>query len=324
MDCTQKDVEAADAAKSALIIPTLNGGRHLGRLIAEIRSLDPAPATIVVIDSCSDDDSLAQAQAAGFRTHSIPRKDFDHGGTRNLAASLVPDAEFLIFLTQDALPAGPGLVRELLAPFVDPQVAMVYARQLPHAGASVAARFSRHHRYPATSFRRTLADAKRLGAMAAFCSNACAAYRRSDYESVGRFPVGFPLGEDMSIAAGFLQAGRAIVYEARAEVFHSHDYDWMQEFSRYFDIGTHHRMDPWLREEGIKVGGEGYAYLVQEVDYTWKAGGIADLPAIVPRLGARWLGYRIGYHLSGRLPCWLSKRLSMHGFCLHRDATCEN
>jgi rhamnosyltransferase len=323
MDSTQKTVTAPVAGKTALIIPTLNAGRYLEQLIPLILALDPSPNEVVVIDSSSNDNTLEQAQAAGFRTHRIDRKDFDHGETRNIGAALVPDADFLIFMTQDAQPANSSLVKELLAPFEDPEVALVFAQQLPHANASISARFSRQHRYPSTSFRRTLEDTQRLGAMAAFCSNACAAYRRDNFEAVGRFPVGFPLGEDMSIAARFLQAGLAIVYAAPAQVFHSHEYNWIQEFSRYFDIGTHHRMDPWLCQEEIKVSNEGLAYVLAETRYTWQFGHAADLVSIIPRLGARWMGFKIGHHLGSRLPPRLTKLLSMHRFSFNRDTKCD-
>ena len=304
---------------TALIIPTLNAGRYMARLIPAIKALRPGPDWVWIIDSSSDDDTLAQVESAGFTHRRIARESFDHGGTRNLGASLASEAEFLVFLTQDALPVDEGLLQQLLEPFEDPQVALVYARQLPYGDACVAARFSRYHRYPDTSFRRVLADAREMGAMAAFCSNSCAAYRRSAFDAVGKFPVGYPLGEDMSIAARFLVAGFATVYRAEAQVFHSHDYNWMQEFSRYYDIGIHHRMDAWLCREGLQVGGQGAAYLFEEIRYTWRTGTLADLFPILPRLGARWLGHRIGHQLGASLPAWLQRRLSLHGYVTCKD-----
>ncbi|HED17728.1 MAG TPA: glycosyltransferase [Gammaproteobacteria bacterium] len=296
---------------TALIVPTLNAQQYLQRLIPALQGLDPAPDQILFIDSASNDSTVGLVREAGFRVEEILREDFEHGRTRNFAASLVPWADMLIFLSQDVTPVNNHLVADLVKPFDDFDVALVFARQTPYEGASVGARFVRMYRYPDTGYRRTAADLPRYGAMTAFCSNACAAYRRRDFDEVGGFSEGAPLGEDMSIAGKFIDAGKAIVYEAEALVYHSHEYTLRQEFTRYFDIGTHHRIDPWLHREGIRVGGEGRRYLAAEFSYTREHGSILDLIKIFPRLGVRWLGFRLGKS-SHRLPTALCRRLSMH------------
>jgi rhamnosyltransferase len=302
---------AAATARTALIIPTLNAERYLPQLIRAIAALSPAPDEVLIVDSASRDGTPELASRAGFRVHRIERSEFGHGSTRNLGAALVPQAELLVFMTQDALPTSPDLLAALAGPFRDPQVAQVFARQSPHADADTAARFARSYHYPAESYRRTLADAQRYGARAVFASNSCAAYRRSAFDAVGAFPENLPSGEDMAIAGRFLDAGYALVYCAEAVVAHSHNYSLAQEFRRYFDVGTLHAVDPWYRRHGARVrSGDGTAYLGAEIVYTWKNGTGRDLALIGPRLASKWLGYQSG-RLAPRLPAWLNRRLSL-------------
>lgn len=72
----------------------------------------------------------------------IPKEKFDHGGTRDLGAELSADADYLLFMTQDALPADSSLTERLLQGFLLSEgedasvpVAAVYARQLPEENA---------------------------------------------------------------------------------------------------------------------------------------------------------------------------------------------
>ena len=69
-----------------------------------------------------------------IRVVSLDKEEFDHGGTRDRAARL-SNADYLLYLTQDALPADEYLVERLSAPFADRRVKAAYARQLPRRTA---------------------------------------------------------------------------------------------------------------------------------------------------------------------------------------------
>ena len=63
--------------------------------------------------------------------HHLMKEEFDHGATRRKAAEL-SDAEILVFMTQDALPADRELIGNLVSAIVDHENAgAAYARQLP-------------------------------------------------------------------------------------------------------------------------------------------------------------------------------------------------
>ena len=80
----------------------------------------------------------------------ISKANFDHAGTRNMGAGF-SNADYILFMTQDALPADDRLIADLAAALSDPGVAAAYARQLPSDEASLGEKFSRGFNYPAQS-----------------------------------------------------------------------------------------------------------------------------------------------------------------------------
>ena len=155
-------------------------------------------------------------------THITP-EEFDHGGTRR-AAVAGSGSEFFIMMTQDALPADEKLVEELIDPLIlDENIAVSYARQLPAPGASETEKFVRSFNYPEKPQVKSAQDLNRLGIKTFFCSNVCAAYRRSYYDEAGGFVEKTIFNEDMILAAAMVKMGRSVSYSARARVYHSHN-----------------------------------------------------------------------------------------------------
>lgn len=79
----------------------------------------------------------------------LPQEEFDHGGTRDRAAAM-SQADVLLFMTQDAVPADEYLIERLLAQLGDNTggaVAAAYARQLPDKKCSPLERYTRSFNY---------------------------------------------------------------------------------------------------------------------------------------------------------------------------------
>lgn len=295
----------------AVVIPARNAGNLVAPMVAALKAQSVRPLEVLVVDSASGDGSPEQFRAAGFRVHAIRVADFDHGGTRNLALALVDSrAAAVVFLTQDAIPAGPHALARLLRPLADPSVAMSYGRQLPRAEAGRIERHARTFNYGATGMIKRLPEARRLGFKAAFASNSFAAYRRDALEALGGFPEPIIVGEEQVFAAHALLGGWSVAYAADAEVVHSHGYTPVQEFRRYFDIGVAHATFPVIDQEFGGAGGEGFAYVRSELAYLRRTA--PHLVAVAPIYwAAKLLGYRLGRH-AGFLPPGLPRRLSMH------------
>lgn len=84
----------------------------------------------------------------------ISKKEFDHGRTRARGAEKA-DSEFLIYFTQDAVPADERTVENLLRPFRDPEIGAVYGRQLPDKNCRLIERYTRSFNYPEKSMKKT-------------------------------------------------------------------------------------------------------------------------------------------------------------------------
>ncbi|HLP97416.1 MAG TPA: glycosyltransferase [Sideroxyarcus sp.] len=297
-----------DIGKVALCVPTLNAGESWLHWLAAWSAQLTRPHTLA-IDSGSADATAVLAAEAGLTVHGIPRAAFNHGGTRQLAVGMLEQAEFVVFLTQDAILATPDAITRLLAAFDDPAVGAVCGRQLPHKDAGPIGAHARHFNYPEASAVRSAADIAALGIKTAYLSNSFAAYRRSALLAVGGFPQDVIFGEDMCVAARMLLSGWKVAYRADAAVHHSHDYSMLQEFRRYFDIGVMHVREPWLLEKFGKPEGEGGRFVRSETAWLWK-----HAPHLIPSAWLRTLlklaGYRLG-KAEARLPLWLKRRLGM-------------
>jgi rhamnosyltransferase len=298
--------------KVCVVVPTYNAGEQWQAWIAAIQQQHGVlPNQVLVIDSSSTDDTVRLSREAGFRVHVIAKSDFNHGGTRQLAISLLPDdAQIVVMLTQDALLADSSAIERLVSVFDNPRIGCAYGRQLPHQQARHLGRHARLFNYTQQSYTRTMDDVSKFGIKTAFLSNSFAAYRVSALKIVGGFPLDVILAEDMIVAAKMLQRGYAVGYVADACVYHSHDYTPWQEFSRYFDIGVLHARQTWLLDTFGKPTGEGKRFVLSEWRYLLKQAPFL-LPLAILNTFMKWTGYQLGKH-EASLPLWLKPKLSMY------------
>jgi len=292
-----------------VIVPTLNAAKDWPRFAPALLKC-VRPEQVLVVDSESTDTTMELARAAGFQLRSIARAKFNHGGTRQMAAEMLPNAELLVYMTQDAVLADANALTELLAVFDDPDVGAACGRQLPRPGAEAIEIHARNFNYPAISQIRSLDSREQLGIKAAFLSNSLAAYRRSALMAVGGFPTNVIFGEDTITAARMLLAGYKVAYVAEARAYHSHPYTWMQELKRYFDIGVLHSREHWLLEEFGQASEEGKRFVQSELLYLWQ-NNVGQIPAALMRTLGKLIGYRLG-RIENRLSTGVKRHLSMH------------
>lgn len=293
----------------SIIIPTLNGGKYLGKLFGILQEQSVSPAQILVVDSSSQDNTLKICGAFGVDIIQIEAKTFDHGGTRNLAASRAT-GDILVFMTQDALFADGDCLENLIEPLDDPSIAASYGRQVPKEDANPIERFLRFFNYPSSGRIKGIEDLPRLGVKTFFFSNACSAIKKSAFKEMGGFPPKTIMNEDMFLAAKLIMKGYRIAYQANAVVYHSHNYSLMTQFKRYFDIGVFFRRNQWIRDlansekEGIKYFKEIFRFLVDNKQWNW-------IPYALVDTATRYLGYRLGL-LEDRLPLYIKKGVSFN------------
>lgn len=295
---------------AAVIVPTLNAGHTWVSWIDALLATGMSPDDVYMIDSGSADDTVSQAEKAGFNIKKIAPETFDHGGTRQMAVADLAGYDLAIFLTQDAILSHPDSLKKILAPFTDVNIAAVCGRQLPRRGAGAIESHARLFNYPEISTLNSASDIATKGLKTAFISNSFAAYRISVLKEVGSFPQNVIFGEDMHLAARILKAGYKIAYAAEACVYHSHGYSITQEMKRYFDMGVFHAREPWIRQELGGAEGEGKKFVISELKYLLK-NAFWRVPEGVLRTVLRYAGFRLGLS-EQKLPPWLKRRLAMN------------
>jgi len=284
---------ASYLSRASIIIPTFNAASYWSDLHCSLERQGVAREQVLVIDSTSQDNTRKLVEDAGYQLLQISPRSFRHGATRQMAAEMMPQAEFLVYLTQDAIPIGTQSIENLLRPFADSAVGATYGRQVPRNGSDPIERHARLFNYPNRSEIRDFACRHRLGIRAAFFSNSFAAYRSTAFRQVGGFSRNSIVSEEVSVVGQMLMAGWKIAYEAEAQVYHSHRLSLKQEFSRYFDIGVHHHRERHIMDCFGRAEGEGLAFVKSELRFLWKVQP-SRIPVAMLRNFNKWIGYRLG------------------------------
>lgn len=291
-------------------MPTRNPSKYWREWLAAI-AMQNYDFSVVVIDSSSDDGVDFTLLPDNFQLLHIAVEDFDHGDTRNIALSaLEDDTEIIVFLTQDSLLACPNSIHLLVEAFNNSEVACAFGRQLPHFDATALAAHARLFNYPPESRCVSLGDKSKLGIKVCFLSNSFAAYRLSSLKAVGGFPSRVIMGEDMFVAGKLLKKGKNIAYVADACVYHSHNYNVIEEFRRYFDIGVFHAENNWLVTDFGSANGEGLRFVRSEFSYLLYE-DMFSIPSAILRTILKFFAYKLG-RAQKYLPLFIKRLCSMN------------
>ena len=284
------------AANVDVAVLTYKPGRKFIELLTRLEEQTVKPGKIIVINT---DESLfpkeAEEKAASLPDLSlfhISPSEFDHAFTRNLAASY-SDADYLIFLTQDALPADKKLIEELLRPMENEKVAVSYARQLPSNNSGPIERYNRNFNYPGADMLKTKEDSEKLEIKTIFCSDVCSLYRKKVFDLLGGFKGPAVFNEDMVFADRAVKSGYGIYYASSARVVHSHEYTALQQFKRNFDLGASQKMNPEVFN-AYKSEGEGKKLVKGCISSLIKNGKPFLIPGFLFHCAARYAGFLLG------------------------------
>ena len=280
--------------KVDVIIPAYHPGKEFSILLDRlIKQTMPVHRIIVMNTEEAFWKRELEEKYPVLEVHHLKKTDFDHGRTRAQAAEM-SDADVMIFMTQDAMPADKELVDRLVHALTqDDKIAAAYARQLPNAECSFVERYTRSFNYPETSVIKTKDDLPVYGIKTFFCSNVCAAYRRDIYLEMGGFVKRAIFNEDMIYAGRLIQEGYGIAYAADARVIHSHNYSCMQQFHRNFDLGVSQAEHPEIFE-GVPSEGEGIKLVKKTICYLFRKGKIWLIPGVILQSGCKYAGYLAG------------------------------
>lgn len=285
-----------------VIIPIYKPGETLKGLLDKLMSQSVLPHHIYLLQTIEEgEEELFSSEYERVSVHTVKKKDFDHGATRNYGAGLAikgsqqanSEKSYLLYMTQDAVPVDEYLLEKLWEPFRDPRTGISYARQLPREQADIVEKLTRLHNYPPQNQLKTKESLENLGIKTYFCSDVCAMYRKDIYQEMGGFVYPTIFNEDMIMASKVIQGGYQVVYTAEAKVIHSHSYTCMQQFHRNFDLGVSQKQYSDVFR-GISSEKEGAGYASSLLVYLLKKGKIGKAFYFALQCGFKLLGYQLG------------------------------
>lgn len=325
-----------------VIIPTFRPKNSFGEIIERIKKQTVVPDNIIIINTvprpakklgmkgsvinfashpeqvssdyiiCDDGERLyinKSGTKPRITIYNINQDEFDHGATRDYAIAM-SDAEYIVLMSQDTLPLDRHVIEHLITPFADKRIACTYGRQYCGKDADVIERYSKAVNFPSKDMVKSGADLKSLGTRTYFCSNACAAYRRSIYNELGGFELRTIFNEDIVMGAKIIDSGYKIAYISKARVRHFQKYNLKQTLQRNFDLGVLNRQNKELFKI-IKGGNESSIVLRDAVKHLIKTRNISMIPRLLLLDVVEEIGYDAGYNYE-KIPAILIRKLTLN------------
>ena len=209
--------------ETSIIIRTLNEVKHLGNLLEAIKKQAYRHSEVIVVDSGSSDGTLDVAREHGVTLIEIPSRDFTFGYALNVGCEAAR-GKYLVFISAHVLPRDERWLSEMVAPFKDPKVAMVYGRQMGDRQAKFSERMDFDRLFGKSPFNSNR--------VLDYTNNANSAVRRELWEEVKFDEYLFGL-EDINWAREMTKRGLLVHYAPSGAIFHIHREAWHQVFNRY-------------------------------------------------------------------------------------------
>jgi len=231
-----------DRPDVSIIIPTCNAGPDFEKMLGAISGQrTDFSYEVLVVDSGSSDGTPDLARNYGARILSVPRSEFNHGGTRNRAISEAR-GEFVAMIVQDAVPADESWLRGLVENLAnDERVAGAYSRQIPREDCNPFTRYGLENHFTNLPERReqVIEDLARYEALPpprklelVTFDDVSSCLRRSVWEKHPFEQLSF--GEDIEWSERVMKEGYRIVYDPGSAVIHSHNRSSLYEMKRAY------------------------------------------------------------------------------------------
>jgi len=207
---------------ASVVIRCYNEEKHIGRLLHGIFQQTLNDIEIIIVDSGSTDGTLAIASRFPVKIINIEPEDFSFGRSLNLGCAAAA-SDFIIIASAHVYPVYRDWVEQLLAPFRDSIIGIVYGKQ--RGGETT--KFAEHQ-----IFERWFPGESNFAQDHPFCNNANAAIRRALWSQF-QYNEEITGLEDVELSNRLLKAGHRVAYQADAAVVHLHDEIYSQTYNRY-------------------------------------------------------------------------------------------
>lgn len=304
---------------ATIVIPTKNGGELFDKVLTAI---DHQKTTytyeVVCVDSGSTDNTVEIIKKHHCILKQIPKEEFGHGKTRNLGASL-GTGEFIVFITQDALPATDTWLQNFLdAMHIDEEVVGGFGIHYPYPECNIFDKRSLENHFKQFGDDNTIFQIDReryehdvpYQQFLIFFSDNNSCLRRSVWEKYPYDDVDF--SEDQVWAKKMIEMGKKKLYCPFAPVYHSHDYPLKTYEQRYYDeYKGHYRVQHYIMIHNWREMIPRYIkYVLGDIKYVHS---LKDMPGKEKR---HWIHYAIvrdwylfhSSYLAGKYHTWSKEK----------------
>ncbi|MGT2667197.1 glycosyltransferase family A protein [Streptococcus rifensis] len=278
--------------KATVFIPVYNGENdHLQETLEALYGQKTDfNWDVLITDSGSKDNSVVIIKGfaekyGNLKLLEIPKEEYSHGGTRQMAAE-ISQGEYMVYLTQDAVPYNENWLTEILSPFsINSNIAGVVAKQKPRLNCFPAMKYDIQAVFneqgvddAITLWTRNDTDLIGKYTKESFYSDVCsAAPRQFLVDKIGYRPVKY--SEDYEYGKDILDAGYIKAYTSKSIVEHSNDILLREYRARIFDETYNIRLNSGQTQivslrtvfnQTFKSAVKDSFKIIKDSDYSWK------------------------------------------------------
>lgn len=287
--------------RSSIIIRTFNEGKHLARLLDSILTQDYKDWEIILVDSESTDDTLDIAAGYPVKIVKIRKEDFSFGYSLN-AGCRSAAGEYLVFVSGHTYPMNNEWLGNMVAPFEDQRVGMVYGRQIGNDTTKISEE---------KDMMNNFGEKSKILVEESFGNNANTAIRKSLWLEIP-YDEKLPGLEDIDWSHKIQKRGLYIYYRADAVVCHIHDETYAQIYNRFKRESIAHKIIfPEHLFNARKVSLM-YSYMIlRDIYFGFSLKKpLRNILTAIPYRIAEYRGWRDGFSHTGKINDALRQELS--------------
>ena len=209
--------------KASVIIRTHNEIRLVKKLMIALKKQNYPNYEIIVVDSESNDGTVETVKELGAKVVHIKDEDFTFGYSLNVGCEAA-DGEILLFISGHCIPENENWIKELVKPYQDENVGMVYGMQR----GDDTTKFSESRIFK----KYFLKDDNSIHERSMFCNNANNSLRKDLWDEI-YFDESFSGLEDLDMSIRINNIGYVTEYSPSAKIIHIHDENWKQVENRF-------------------------------------------------------------------------------------------
>ena len=254
--------------ESSIIIRTLNEDKYLKDLLTSIHSQTYKNFEIINVDSGSKDETLNIADRFNCKIISISPEDFTFGYALNKGIE-VSSGKFTVIISAHTMPKNEFWLENLIKPFQDPKVAMVFGKQEGGFDSNIGELKDLQRKY--TNIKKELTT-KNI-----FANNANSAIQKKLWCNY-KFNEILTAQEDIDWAKHWLEKGYRVIYEPKSSIYHYHNEKWDKVRSRYYrESLAYKKIKLWRKRHIIKFLVKEFIFFNLDIIYAIKSKNIKNL-----------------------------------------------